>query len=100
MSYPGYSFIFKNKNIVIQNESIFDELLFSQGVVKTGDLISETGNFFQSAKILQVNLSPIQSFKLMSIVDTIPSDWRILIKQNQEHSVPKTLNGIIFVRVS
>ena len=64
--------IWNNKNIGIQNESIFDELLFSQGVVKTGDLISETGNFFQSAKLLQVNLSPIQSFKLMSIVDTIP----------------------------
>ena len=35
-----------NKNIVIQNESIFDELLFSRGVVKIGDLICETGNFF------------------------------------------------------
>ena len=91
--------IWNNKNIGIQNESIFDELLFSQGVVKTGDLIYETGKFFQSAKILQVNLSPIQCFKLMSIFDTIPPDWRILIKQNQENSVPKTLNGIIFVRV-
>ena len=74
MSYPGYSFIFKNKNIVIQNESIFDELLFSRGVVKIGDLISETGNF-QSTKILQANLSPVNRFKLMSIVDTIPPDW-------------------------
>jgi len=82
----------------MQNESIFDELLFSRGVVKIGDLISETGNF-QSTKILQANLSPVHRFKLMSIVDTIPPDWWLLIKQNQEHSAPQTLNGIIFVRV-
>jgi len=59
----------------------------------------DTGNFFQSTKILQANLSPIQRFKLMNIADTIPPDWRLLIKQNQQHSAPQTLNGITFVRV-
>lgn len=34
----------------------------------------------------------------MSIVDTIPPGWRLVIKQNQ-HSAPQTLNGIIFVKV-
>ena len=35
----------------------------------------------------------------MSIVDTIPPAWRLLIKQNQQHSVPKTINRIFFVEL-
>ena len=91
--------IWNNKNIIIQNRSIFHEFLFSPGVVKIGDLVSETGNFFQSLKILQANLSPTQRFKLMSIVDAIPLDWRLLIKQNQQPSAQQTLNDTISVEV-
>ena len=56
--------IWNNKNIIIQNKSIF-EFLFSLGVVKTRDLVFETGNLIQSLNILQANLSPVQRFKLM-----------------------------------
>ena len=92
--------IWNNKNIIIiQNKSILNELLFLLGVVKIRDLISETGNFFQGLKILQANLSPVQHFKWMSIVDVIPLDWRLLIKQNQQHSIPQTLNDTVFVKV-
>ena len=36
----------------------------------------------------------------MSIVGAIPRDWRlILIKQNQQHSAPQTLNDTISVIV-
>ena len=92
--------IWNNKNIIIiQNKSILNELLFLLGVVKIRDLISETGNFFQGLKILQANLSPVQHFKWMSIVDVIPLDWRLLIKQNQQHSIPQALNDTVFVKV-
>lgn len=93
--------IWTNKNIIfiiIQNKSILNELSFLLGVVKIRDLISETGNFFEGLKILQANLSPVQHFKL-SIVDVIPLDWRLLIKQNQQHSIPQTLNDTVFVKV-
>ena len=92
--------IWNNKNmIIIQNKSILNELLFLLGVVKIRDLISETGNIFQGLKILQANLYPVQHFKLMSIVDAIPLDWRLLIKQNQQQSIPQTLNDTVFVKV-
>ena len=35
----------------------------------------------------------------MSIVGAIPLDWRLLIKQNQQHSAPQTLNDTISVKV-
>ena len=54
----------------------------------------------QASRSLQVNLSPIKHFKLMSIVGAIPLDWRlILINYNQQHSAPQTLNDTISVIV-
>ena len=68
-------------------------------MVKIGDLTFETGNFFQSLNIIIASilyLSPIQHFKLMSIVA-----WRLLIKQNQQHSAQQTqkVNNNISVKV-
>ena len=74
--------IWNNKNIIVQKESVFDEYLFTLGIIKIGDLLSDTGIFFQSSTILQANLSPIQRFKLMSIADAIPQNWRLIIKVN------------------
>ena len=68
-------------------------------MVKIGDLITEK-KFFPTFKILKANLSPIQRFKLMNSVNTIPPDWGLLIMHNhQQLSAPKTLNGIIFGKV-
>ena len=37
--------IWNNKNIVVQKASVFEHCLFSAGVVKMGDLLSDTGKF-------------------------------------------------------
>ena len=58
------------------------------GIVKIGDLISDNGRFLESEKILQSRLSPIHFFKLMGIVNSIPNDWKLIIKQSQRHVCP------------
>ena len=64
--------IWSNKNIVADKQSLFEKHLFCQGIVKIGDLLSSTGKFLQSSKVLTANLSPTQNFKLIGVVDAIP----------------------------
>jgi len=70
--------IWNNKNIVVKKASVFERRLFSAGVVKSGDLLSDTGKFFEGAKVSEANLSTMDYFKLMSIVDAIPNNWRLV----------------------
>ena len=74
--------IWNNKNIVVDKQSLFKKHLFCQGMVKIGDLLSNTGKFLQSSKVLTANLSPTQYFKLIGVVEAIPIAWR----QNSESS--------------
>jgi len=74
--------IWNNRNIVIHGKSLFEKHLFTKGIVKIGDLLSDTGKFLESPKVLEANLSPIQYFKLIGIVDAIPKEWRLIIKES------------------
>ena len=75
--------IWNNKNIVVDKQSLFEKHLFCQGIVKIGDLLSNMGKFLQNSKVLTANLSPIQYFQLLGVVDAIPIAWRLIIKQSQ-----------------
>ena len=57
--------IWNNKHILIEKKSCFIKHLIDHGIVKIGDLISNTGRFLESEKILHLQLSPIHYFKLM-----------------------------------
>jgi len=50
-------------------------------IVKIGDLISDNGRFLESEKLLHF-------FKLMGIVNSILNEWRLIIKQSQQHICP------------
>ena len=70
----GHQVIWNNKNITVQKISLFEKHLLSKGIVAIGDLISATGIFLKSVKMLHADLSPIQHFRLMSVVDATPCD--------------------------
>ena len=44
------------------------------------------------------NLSPIPHFRLMSVVDAIPRDWRRIIRQSAQHPLSHT-DDIIYLRL-
>ena len=64
--------IWNNKNITVQKISLFEKRLLSKGIVTIGNLISGTGIFLKGVKVLRADLSPIQHFKLISVVNAIP----------------------------
>ena len=78
--------IWNNKHILIEKKSCFIKHLIDHRIVKIGDLISNTGRFLESEKILHLQLSPIHYFKLMGIINAIPNEWRLIIKQRQQHA--------------
>ena len=51
---------------------MFRKDLFSKGIIAIGDLLSDAGIFLKGVKVLNVNLSAIEYFSLISIVDAIP----------------------------
>ena len=77
--------IWNNKHIPIEKKSCFIKHLIDHGIVKIGDLISNTDRFLESEKILHLQLSPIHYFELMGIINAIPNEWRLIIKQRQQH---------------
>ena len=64
--------IWNNKDITVEQRSIFKKDLFSKGIIAIGDLLSDAGIFVKGVKVLNVNLSAIEYFSLISIVDAIP----------------------------
>ena len=72
--------------------------MLSKGIVAIGDLISDTGIFLKGVKVLHANLSPIQHFKLMSVVDAIPRDLRRIIRQIAQY-LPSHTDDIIYLKL-
>ena len=51
-------------------------------------MISDSGRFLESGQLLQARLSPVHYFKLMGIVNSIPNEWKLIIKQSQQYICP------------
>ena len=90
--------IWNNKDITVEQRSIFKKDLFSKGIITIGDLLSDDGIFLKGVKVLNANLSPIEYFSLMSIVDAIPREWRQMIRQNTQH-VPPYISDTIYLNL-
>ena len=90
--------IWNNRNIIVQKLSLFEKHLFSKGIVTIGDLLSDTGIFLKGVKVLNAILSPIEHFKLMSIVDAIPREWRQIIRQDTQH-LPLHIGDTIYLKM-
>ena len=72
--------------------------MLSKGIVTIGNLISGTGIFLKCVKVLRADLSLIQHFKLISVVDAIPRDWRRIIRQSAQY-LPSRTDDIIYLRL-
>ena len=77
--------IWKNKNILSQRKTIYQNLLPNCGTVKVGYLVSKDHSFLKSLKsekVIRARLSPSELFSLMGIVNAIPGELQSIIKEN------------------
>ena len=66
------SSVLLHEDVVHQVHSIFQKHLFSKGIIMIGDLLFDAGIFLKGVKVLNANLSHMEHFSSMGIVDAIP----------------------------
>ena len=90
--------IWNNKFINVQKVSLYKEYMFLKGIVTVGDLLSDTGSFLKGLKVLNANLSPVEHFKLMGIIDAIPRQWKLIIRQSTQH-ITSYISDMIYLKM-
>ena len=73
--------IWNNKFICVQGKSIFREALFNKGIITLEDLTTEKSDVITGFQIMaSASFTPKEKFRLMAIIDAIPTQWRHHLK--------------------
>ena len=90
--------LWNNKNVCIENKSVFSKRLTECGFYKVGDLFDTTGEFVLGGESRRLSISPVDVFLLFSIYNSFPLTWRNILNLNRNlisiHT--KQLNPTIF----
>ena len=70
--------IWNNKFICIGGKSVYFRSLTEKGILRRGDLISDNNELMVKSnyKLRELNISPLDIFKLISVIDALPVEWR------------------------
>ena len=69
-----------NKFICIAGKSVYFRNLEDKGILRMGDLISDNNELIIENKLRELNLSPLDAFRLVSLIDALPVEWRESLK--------------------
>ena len=67
-----------NKFICVGGRSVYFRNLAEKGILRMGDVISDNNQFIVESnhKLRDLNISPLDFFRLTSVIDAIPAEWR------------------------
>lgn len=70
--------VWNNKFISIGGKSVYFKNLTEKGILRIGDLISDNNEFIVKSnyKLRELNTSPLDIFRLISVIDALPVEWR------------------------
>ena len=70
--------IWNKKFICIDGKSVYFRNLGEKGILRMGDLISNNNELIvkSSYKLRELNISPLDMFKLISVINALPVEWR------------------------
>ena len=83
--------IWNNKLIRIDGEPVFYKTLVEKGIFRIGDLISENNDLITKCNLRELNLTPLDQFRLISVLNALPSQWRDSLNRSL-YSVKKAFN--------
>ena len=73
--------IWNNEYICIDGKSVFNPRLAGKGILRVGDLITESNQLITKCNLVrQWEFSPKDVFDLISLIDAIPAPWRRSLK--------------------
>ena len=66
------------KFICIGGKTVYYRNLTEKGILEMGDLISNNNEFIvrSNYKLRELNISPLDIFRLISVIDAIQAKWR------------------------
>ena len=73
-------YIWNNKQILIENRTVYSKNLRDKGLLKISDLLNLQGGFMKVEEFLASGFTCTESFLLMSCIDALPSKWRKQLK--------------------
>ena len=94
--------IWNNKAIRIGGKSVYNHSLAIRGIIRIGDLISEDNELITKHKLRELNISPLDAFKLIGVIEALPDEWRKSLSTrnftaiepfNLQNEVQLSLNG-------
>ena len=88
--------IWNNQFLCYDKKSMYRRDIVNLGFVKIGDLITENHSFSYGTNPL---VNPEQRFFLMSIINSIPAEWRSVVKASVDASVSDPLPNIPTIRM-
>ena len=68
------------KFICIGDKSVYFRNLAEKGIFRMGDLISNKKELIIKSELRDLNVSPLDVYRLVSLIDTLPTEWRELLK--------------------
>ena len=71
--------LWNNKLICIDGKSFYFKTLQEKGLLRLWDLLDDDNDVIKS-KLRELNISPLEAFRLMSVIDAIPLEWRETLK--------------------
>ena len=83
--------LWNNKAICIDGKSVYNNSLANIGILRIGDLISEDNELITKYKLRELNISPLDAFRLTCVIEALPTEWRKFLK-TCNHSVIEPFN--------
>ena len=70
--------VWNNEFICVGGRSVYFGNLAEKGILRMGDIISDNNQFIvkSNQKLRELNISPLDLFRLTSVIDAIPAEWR------------------------
>ena len=72
--------LWNNKFICVGDKSVYFRNLAEKGIFRVGDLISNKHELIIKSELRVLNLSPLDAFRLVSLIDALPTQWRESLK--------------------
>ena len=69
----------------MDGKSVYNNRLAHKGILRIGDLISEDNTLITN-HLRQLNISPLDAFRLICVIEALPTSWRTFLKTDH-HSV-------------
>ena len=75
-------------NLFVLEEMYFRNLA-EKGIIRTGNLISDNNELIikNNRRLRELNISPLDVFRLLTLIDALPPEWREVLKASSYKEV-------------